>query len=320
MSAAPAIEANDLSKQFGQRRAVQAASFRLERGQVLGLVGPNGAGKTTLMRMLVGLIRPTSGAVRLFGHDVGREFEAALSSVGAIIETPDMYKFLTGRQNLAQYARMRTNVSAERIAETVRFVDLTDRIDERITRYSLGMRQRLGIAQALLHRPDLLILDEPTNGLDPAGMQDMRKMIRHLADERGMAVLVSSHLLHDVQAVCDTVAVLKEGRMIAAGDIASFLRTGRAAFRFAVGDVARASAIATEHGWRVRAGAGGDGAFVADSEQPPDALNELLVRAGVRVSRIEAVQHTLEEAFLRLTGAEGSSDEPPDEPDDRAGL
>ena len=133
-------------------------------------------------------------------------------------------------------------------------------------------------------------------------MQDMRKMIRHLADERGMAVLVSSHLLHDVQAVCDTVAVLKEGRMIAAGDIASFLRAGATAFRFAVSDVARASAIATEHGWHVRAG--GDGSFVAESEQPPDALNEVLVLAGVRVSRIEAVEHTLEEAFLRLTGAE----------------
>lgn len=318
MSAAPAVEATDLSKQFGQRRAVREASFRLERGQVLGLVGPNGAGKTTLMRMLVGLIRPTSGAVRLFGHDVGREFEAALSSVGAIIETPDMYKFLTGRQNLAQYARMRQGVSAERIAETVRFVGLTDRIDERITRYSLGMRQRLGIAQALLHRPDLLILDEPTNGLDPAGMQDMRRMIRHLADERGMAVLVSSHLLHDVQAVCDTVAVLQEGRTIAAGDIASFLRAGATAFRFAVSDVARASAIGTEHGWHVRAGAGADGTFVAESEQPPDALNELLVRAGVRVSRIEAVGHTLEEAFLRLTGA--GAERLSDEPDERAGL
>jgi len=318
MSAAPAIEATDLSKRFGPRQAVREASFRLERGQVLGLVGPNGAGKTTLMRMLVGLIRPTSGAVRLFGHDVGREFEMALSLVGAIIETPDMYKYLSGRQNLAQYARMQANVSAERIAETVRFVDLTDRIDERITRYSLGMRQRLGIAQALLHRPALLILDEPTNGLDPAGMQDMRRMIRHLADERGMAVLVSSHLLHDVQAVCDTVAVLQEGRMIAAGDIASFLRADASAFRFAVSDVARASAIGMEHGWHVRAGAGGDGCLVVESEQPPDALNELLVRAGVRVSRIEAVQHTLEEAFLRLTGA--GAERLPDEPDERADL
>ena len=307
MSGPPAIEATDVSKRFGARQAVEGASFRLERGQVLGLVGPNGAGKTTLLRMLVGLIRPTSGVVRLFGHDVGRELKEALFSVGAIIETPDMYKYLTGRQNLAQYARMRADVGAERIAETVRFVDLTDRIDERITRYSLGMRQRLGIAQALLHRPDLLILDEPTNGLDPAGMQDMRRMIRHLADERGMAVLVSSHLLHDVQAICDSVAVLKEGRMIASGDVASFLSAGASAYRFVVDDVARAASVSKGHGWHLRESNEGDGALMVESEQPPDALNELFVRAGIRVSRIEAVQHTLEEAFLRLTGGtEGS--------------
>ncbi len=221
----PVIDAHELHKCFGPRTAVHDASFRLERGQVLGLLGPNGAGKTTILRMLVGLIHPTGGSVRLFGHDVRRDFERALDSVGAIVETPDMYKFLTGRQNLAQYARMRPDIGPEHISETIRFVELTDRIDERITRYSLGMRQRLGIAQALLHQPRLLILDEPTNGLDPAGMQDLRVMIRRLADEQGMAVLISSHLLHDVQAVCDSLVVLKEGHVIAAGDTASFLHT-----------------------------------------------------------------------------------------------
>lgn len=244
MSDAPAIDAAALSKNFGARQAIQNASFRLERGEVLGLIGPNGAGKTTLMRMIVGLIRPAGGSVRLFGFDVQREFERALSPVGAIIENPDMYKFLTGRQNLAQYARMRSDVSRKQIEETVEFVGLTDRIDEKITRYSLGMRQRLGIAQALLHRPRLLILDEPTNGLDPAGMQDMRRMIRHLADERGLAVLISSHLLHDVQAICDSVAILKEGRVLAAGPVNSFLQASVPVFRFVVNDVAAASALA----------------------------------------------------------------------------
>lgn len=306
MSDAPAIEAVSLCKKFGSRWAVQDASFRLERGQVLGLIGPNGAGKTTLLRMLVGLIRSTSGSAKLFGHDVCRNFEEALSPVGAIIETPEMYKFLTGRQNLAQYARMRSDVSRDRIAEVIRFVSLDDRIDERITRYSLGMRQRLGIAQALLHRPRLLILDEPTNGLDPAGMQDLRQMIRRLADEQGMAVLVSSHLLHDVQAVCGSVAIIKNGLLIAAGDTASFLQSGTAAIRFAVSDVARASALGMAHGWHVRASDSAAGFLVVESPQPPEALNALLVQAGIQVSRIESMQRTLEETFLQLTAEEAS--------------
>lgn len=304
MSDAPAIEADSLCKKFGSRWAVQDASLRLERGQVLGLIGPNGAGKTTLLRMLVGLIRSTSGSVKLFGHDVHREFERALSPVGAIIETPEMYKFLTGRQNLAQYARMRSDVSRDRIAEVIHFVGLDDRIGERITRYSLGMRQRLGIAQALLHRPRLLILDEPTNGLDPAGMQDLRQMIRRLADEQGMAVLVSSHLLHDVQAVCDSVAIIKNGSLIAAGDTASFLQSGAAAFRFAVSGVARASALSTQQGWHVRVSDCTAGFLVVESPQPPETLNTLLVQAGIRVSRIESMQRTLEETFLELTTEE----------------
>lgn len=304
MSDAPAIEAASLCKKFGSRLAVQNASLWLERGQVLGLIGPNGAGKTTLLRMLVGLIRSTSGSVKLFGHDVQREFEEALSPVGAIIETPEMYKFLTGRQNLAQYARMRSDVDAKRVAEVIHLVSLDDRVDERITRYSLGMRQRLGIAQALLHRPRLLILDEPTNGLDPAGMQDLRQMIRRLADEQGMAVLVSSHLLHDVQAVCDSVAIIKNGSLIASGDTASFLQSGAAAFRFAVSDVARASVLSTQQGWQIRASDGTAGFLVVESSSPPEALNALLVQAGIQVSRIESMQPTLEETFLQLTAEE----------------
>lgn len=308
MSNAPAIDAAALSKNFGARQAVQNASFRLERGEVLGLIGPNGAGKTTLLRMIVGLIRPASGSVRLFGFDVQRNFEKALSPVGAIIETPDMYKFLTGRQNLAQYARMRSDVSREQIAETVEFVGLTDRIDEKITRYSLGMRQRLGIAQAMLHRPRLLILDEPTNGLDPAGMQDMRRMIRHLADERGLAVLISSHLLHDVQAICDSVAILKEGRVLAAGPVDSFLQAPVPAFRFTVDDVLRASVLAAENGWQVSVPDPKAAFLVAQSEQPPAELNAIFVHAGLRVSRIESAGQTLEETFLALTGSSAEAD------------
>ena len=295
------VEIAGVTKAFGRRRAVLNATFSLQRGQVLGLVGPNGAGKTTLLRMMVGLLHPTSGTVTLFGHDVQREFEQAVAPVGAIIESPDMYKFFSGHQNLAQYARMRGDITAARIDEVVRFVDLQDRIGEKITRYSLGMRQRLGIAQALLHRPELLILDEPTNGLDPAGMADLRRMIRRMADEEGVSVIVSSHLLHDIEAVCDSIAVMQLGEVVASGPIAQFLSASQPAYRFKVDSTGTAAEIAARSGWGVSLSEGASGDLVLESSKDVADLNAMLVGAGVRVSGIEPVRRSLEEAFLRLT-------------------
>ena len=299
-----AVEIAGLTKTFGKRRAVSNATFTMQPSQVLGLVGPNGAGKTTLLRMMVGLLHPTGGTVRLFGHDVQGDFERALASVGAIIESPDMYKFLTGRQNLAQYARMRGDIPDARIDEVVQFVDLSDRINEKITRYSLGMRQRLGIAQALLHNPKLLILDEPTNGLDPAGMADLRRMVRRLADEQGTAVIVSSHLLHDIEAICDSIAVMQAGEVVGSGPMSQFVGASTPAYRLTFETTSGGPAeIAARSGWGVSLSEDNLRNLIVESDKLLIAdLNAMLVSAGVRVCGIEPMRRSLEDAFLRLTG------------------
>jgi ABC-2 type transport system ATP-binding protein len=297
-----AINAVNISKSYGSRKAVADVSFQVRPGEVFGLIGPNGAGKTTAIRMIVGLIRPTSGSIALFGHDIQHDFERAISPVGAIVENPEMYKYFSGWRNLKHYARMRPGITNDQINKAVALVGLTDRINEKITRYSLGMRQRLGIAQAILHNPKLLILDEPTNGLDPQGIQELRQMIRHLADTEGMAVLLSSHLLHDVQAVCDSIAVINFGRTVAEGSMSSFTQ-GKAIYRLVVSERNRAISLSQSNKWTVVKDDKTEDAFTAASEQEISGLNEILVKAGIKVSRIEGVNRSLEDAFLELTNS-----------------
>ena len=219
MDDGPVLSAEGLAKRYGDREVVTDATFSLRRGEVFGFLGPNGAGKTTTIRMLVGLVKPTRGRVVIDGHDVQREFEAAMRRVGCIVETPDLYRFLTGRENLEHFARMVGDGARGRIGELAGLVRMTSRLDDPVRTYSLGMRQRIGIAQALLGDPSVLILDEPTNGLDPAGIREMRELIRHLADERGLAVFVSSHILSEVEKVADRVAIVHRGRTLATGTL-----------------------------------------------------------------------------------------------------
>jgi ABC-2 type transport system ATP-binding protein len=211
------LSAERLAKRYGDREVVTDATFQLHRGEVFGFLGPNGAGKTTTIRMLVGLVKPTRGRVVIDGHDVAREFEAAMRRVGCIVETPDLYPFLTGRENLEHFARMIGDGAERRIDELAALVNMSGRLDDTVRTYSLGMRQRVGIAQALLSDPSVLILDEPTNGLDPAGIRNMRGLIRHLAKDRGLAVFVSSHLLGEIERTCDRVAIVHRGETLASG-------------------------------------------------------------------------------------------------------
>ena len=214
------LSAEGLAKKYGDREVVSDVTFALHAGEVFGFLGPNGAGKTTTIRMLVGLVKPTRGRVVIDGHDVQREFEAAMHRVGCIVETPDLYKFLTGRENLEHFARMIGEPAFDRIDELAALVHMTDRLDDVVKTYSLGMRQRVGIAQALLSDPAVLILDEPTNGLDPAGIREMRELIRLLASTRGLAVFVSSHLLSEVEKMVDRIAIVHRGKTLAAGTLA----------------------------------------------------------------------------------------------------
>ena len=300
------LSAEALTKRFGKREVVSDVSFEIEAGEVFGFLGPNGAGKTTTIRMLVGLARPNHGRVRIGGFDVSRDFARAMSHVGCIVESTDLYPYLTGRENLMHFARMLPDAAEKRIPELATLVALDARLDDRVSTYSLGMRQRLGVAQALLGAPDLLILDEPANGLDPAGIREIRQLIRHLATERGIAIFVSSHLLSEVELTCDRVAIIHRGRTLAMGPVQELLERGgaeRLLFR------SSPAALAAE----VLRPFAADGEPRMDGEEavsapvPRDRIPEAvaaLVAAGVRVFGVERQASTLEEIFLEVTAGE----------------
>jgi ABC-2 type transport system ATP-binding protein len=208
------LSVKDLRKKIKKREIIKGLNFELKEGEVFGFLGPNGAGKTTTIRMLVGLIKPTSGSIHVCGYDVKKDFKNAMMHMGCIVENPELYPYLTGWENLLHFARMLPSIGAGRMNEVIELVGLKDRIHDKVRTYSLGMRQRLGIAQALLNSPKVLILDEPTNGLDPAGIREMREFIRTLASNQGLSVLVSSHLLSEIQLLCDRVAIITKGQIV----------------------------------------------------------------------------------------------------------
>ncbi|QKY71181.1 ABC transporter ATP-binding protein [Lentibacillus sp. CBA3610] len=214
-----AMELIDVKKTIGSKEIIKGLSFEIHKGEVFGFIGPNGAGKTTTIRMMVGLMGLSDGDVRILGNSIKSEYKDAIREVGAIVENPEMYPFMTGRQNLRHYARMMPGVTQERIEEVIKIVGLEKPINEKAGKYSLGMRQRLGIAQALLHKPSVLILDEPTNGLDPAGIREIRQYIRQLAEEENVAVIISSHLLSEIEQMCDRIGLIKNGEIIATQDV-----------------------------------------------------------------------------------------------------
>ena len=204
------LEVNNLKKTIGKREIIKGVSFEINSGEIFGFLGPNGAGKTTTIRMLVGLIKPTDGEIKICGYDLKRDTSKALKEVGAVVENPELYKYLSGRENLMQIAIIR-KISKEQVEATIKLVGLENRIDDKVRKYSLGMKQRLGLAASLLSRPKLLILDEPTNGLDPSGILDFREVVQKAAREIDMAVFVSSHILSEVQNLCDKVAFINDG-------------------------------------------------------------------------------------------------------------
>ena len=240
------LVADNLTKVIGKRTIVESISFTLQPGEVFGFLGPNGAGKTTTIRMLVGLIKPTAGNVTVCGYDIRKNFEEAMRNVGCIVENPDLSRFMTGRENLEHFARMLGAGRAE-IERVAGLVALAHRLDQRVGTYSLGMRQRLGIAQAMLGRPRLLILDEPANGLDPAGIREIRELLGHLAHELRLAVFVSSHLLAEVELMCDRVAIIHKGRILKTGPVRELI-SSRRVVEIRADDAERASALLREHG------------------------------------------------------------------------
>ncbi len=299
----PIVEIQNVTKRIGSKTIIDNLSFDVPRGEVFGFLGPNGAGKTTTIRMMVGLMAITGGDIRIGGYSIRTHFEQAIRHVGAIVENPEMYKFLSGYHNLVHYARMIPGISPDRIQEVITLVGLENRIHDKVKTYSLGMRQRLGIAQALLHKPSVLILDEPTNGLDPAGIRELRDHLRRLTREDGISVIVSSHLLAEMELMCDRVAIIQNGKLVDVRQIGDYVQAEerqRVAFDLEPLDQARRMLE------EANVEAASDGReLVVNFDKPQIAdWNKRFVEAGIRVYGIRSTAKSLEEQFLEMTGSD----------------
>jgi len=293
------VEVTGLTKRYGDTLAVDGVDLKVLPGEVYGFLGPNGAGKTTTLRILTGLIAPTSGSVRVLGGAPGRS--DVLGRTGSMIESPAFYPYLSGLDNLrllAEYAE----VPRQRIDEVLELVDLTDRARDRFSTYSLGMKQRLGVAAALLKDPELVILDEPTNGLDPAGMRDMRRLIRELGSG-GRTVLLSSHLLGEVQQICDRVGIINSGRMVAEHNVGELRGEQELLIRATPRD--KAHAILTGFGMVHQYD---DTLRVQVNPEKAAEVNRVLVEAGIAVSELHSTERALEDVFFELTTNEEKAD------------
>jgi len=300
------LQTEELTKRFGARTAVDRLSMRVERGDIYGFLGPNGAGKSTTLRMLLGLVRPTSGTIKFQARESGWDYIRARSRIGAIVETPAFYENFSGRRNLQLLASLSGRVQSKRVEEVLEIVDLRERARDPVKTYSYGMRQRLGIAQALLPTPELIILDEPTNGLDPQGIQQTRELIRRLREEFQLTVLLSSHLLTEIEQLCNRVGVIHEGRLLYEG-APDALVAPASRYKVRVDNLSAAFDLLIKEP-DVTVSRNGD-AFLhvdADAERIP-SLNALLVAQGIKVYELSPAQESLEEAFLRLTSGKNRS-------------
>lgn len=295
------LSVQGLRKVIGKREIIQGLDFELKRGEVFGFLGPNGAGKTTTIRMLVGLIKPTAGFIRICGYDIDKQFPEAMRNLGCIVENPELYSYLSGWSNLQYFARMMDGIDEARMTDVVELVGLSARIHDKVKTYSLGMRQRLGIAQALLGSPRVLILDEPTNGLDPSGIREMREFIRYLAEKEGLSVLVSSHLLSEIQLMCDRVAIISKGKVVQVGTVQSLLAQ-QERVNWRLSPVSEGIRVLQELTGPVQMD--GDTVTTPYIEQEVGQWNQALVEAGVTVTEMSRKLPSLEDLFIELTGGQ----------------
>ncbi|HEM1408581.1 TPA: ABC transporter ATP-binding protein [Listeria monocytogenes] len=299
------LKLEHVTKKIGQKNIVHDISFDIHKGEVFGLLGPNGAGKTTIIRSIVGLIRRSEGTVFINGKNVDTEYKAAISEVGAIIENPEFYMYMSGWANLKQFARMsQKNITDEHIREIVELVKLTGAINQKVKTYSLGMRQRLGVAQALIHSPALLILDEPTNGLDPQGMAEFRTLIRDLATN-GTSVLISSHLLSEIQQITDRFAIINKGVLTHIEKMSDLIENHVAAYKLKVSDpIATTTVLAT---LPVKLVAQNEDLFKIEvAHEDVHLIARALIQANIDLLEMVPLQASLEERFLELTKGGGA--------------
>ena len=294
----PVLKCENLYKTFEKKQILKNVSFEIYESDILGFIGPNGAGKTTTIKLILGLQGITKGKVLINGFDIEREFEKAIEKVGAIVENPDLYMYLTGYENLQLMANLYKGIDKKRIDEVVKLVRLENRINDKVSKYSLGMRQRLGIAQAILHKPSLLILDEPTNGLDPEGIKEMRELLLDLAKNEKMAILISSHNLAELDNLVNKVCIIKNGEIIETSGISEIKKEAKANYKlFEINDTSKIKEILP-------------GAIVIDKnkfkidavrEEVPEIV-ELLVNKNISIYEVRKEEKSLEEAFFEKKG------------------
>ena len=307
-----ALKLEHVNKTIGKRQILHDITFETYAGEVFGFLGPNGAGKTTTIKMIVGLLRVDEGAITVNGTSLQKNFEKAMQNIGGIVENPEMYKHLTGMQNLQQYARMRGNISQKRLDEVTELVGLTNRIHEKVSRYSLGMRQRLGVAQSILHNPKVLILDEPTNGLDPAGIKELRDILKNLAHEEGISVMVSSHLMSEMELMCDRVGIIVQGKLIdvqTVEELISNSRGGTTEFIFTVNDIPRAMEILSSFQNETEQLDDRRIQVMMENSETDDLVSEInarLIQSGIKLyGAAPAENKKLEDVFIALTETGG---------------
>ncbi|MBB6453216.1 ABC-2 type transport system ATP-binding protein [Salirhabdus euzebyi] len=299
------VKLQDVSKTINGKRIIDSLSFEVNSGEVFGFLGPNGAGKTTTIRMIVGLIGLSSGDITISGYSIKENFVKAISQVGAIVENPEMYKFMSGYQNLMQFARMSKGVNKEKVDEVVELVGLTDRIHDKVKTYSLGMRQRLGLAQSLLHDPKVLILDEPTNGLDPAGIREIRDHLRMLAKEKDMAIIVSSHLLSEMEMMCDRIGIIQAGRLIDVQRVRDFVNGAENSYQLEVSPKDEALLVAQQLFPTIKMSLTDNGiAGQLKKDDIPLLVNEFVSKE-INIYGIKEISKTLEDRFLEVTDKKG---------------
>ncbi|WP_440706269.1 ABC transporter ATP-binding protein [Heyndrickxia oleronia] len=300
----PVVELKNVTKVIKGKKIIDNLTFNIQEGEVFGFLGPNGAGKTTTIRMIVGLMKISSGDILVCGKNVKSEYEDALRNVGGIVENPEMYKFLTGYQNLMQYARMIKGITKEKINEVIELVGLEDRIHEKVKTYSLGMRQRLGLAQSLLHEPKVMILDEPTNGLDPAGIREIRDHLRKLTKQKGMAVIVSSHLLSEMEMMCDRIAIIQKGKLIDVQKVHDFVYEDTKQKYFIEVELTENAkeSLKTLQEYSIKQVETGIEVEI-EKNQVPEFI-QALIQAGIRIYEVKPMSKSLEDRFLEITSKE----------------
>ena len=295
------LDVANVTKKYGERFAVDNVSFQIFEGEIFGLIGPNGAGKTTIIKMITGLATPTTGTVFICGNNIITNFEKAIANVGGIIENPELYTYMSGMDNLKYFASLYPNITMDRIKEVVTLVGMEDRIYDKVRTYSLGMKQRVGIAQALLHNPKLLILDEPTNGLDPNGIKDLREFLKRLASREKISILISSHILAEMEQLCDTVGIIDGGKIVEVKTVEQLKKGADMAQKLCIKvDYPNFAGKLVMIKYKVPVYLAGNTIIFEMNEKNVPEVTTMLIKEGVSIFGISTITKSLEEVFTEI--------------------